>query len=337
MDRSIFSRLVLIGLASATLAACASASTPQDGPGVYGDKIDAALERAAGDASRKGSAQGSLAFLEKLYKRDPQNADNALKFARALRQAGELQKSQLVLEPLARAANAPAAVLAEYGSLLINLAQYPEAEAIARKAIAQDAGAFGAYQVLGIALDAQSQYEDAEKAFRQALELWQGDPIPVMNNLALNLTNQERLPEALEIMEKAKAAAPNRVEVERNLRIIRTLNETASGRPAPRPAEKPRARAVSTDDAAPTKVDAKPDASAKPDVVHKEPLKDDAIKKDAATKDVVKDVVKDKVAPPADAATKKAEPPLVTSEPKKTDEPKKSDAPPAKDATKPKE
>ncbi len=46
-----------------------------------------------------------------------------------------------------------------------------------------------------------------------------------MNNLALNLATQGFIDEAIEVLERAKALSPDRIEIERNLRIIRTLNE----------------------------------------------------------------------------------------------------------------
>lgn len=232
------SRMVCMSALSLTLAACATTGGAPTADS-YDDKINAALSRAADQATRDGSSAGSVALLERLYKRDPKNPESAMKFARALRQAGDTQKAVLVLAPFSEDKKASAAVLSEMAALHVGAGKYGLAENAARRAIAADAGAYRAYQILGIALEGQGKYKEAETAFRQALDSWQGDAIPVMNNLALNLTNQERLDEAIEIMEKAKALAPNRVEVERNLRIIRTLNETASGRPAPKPAAKP--------------------------------------------------------------------------------------------------
>lgn len=246
MSRHILTTL-MIGAATLTLMACAGATTHKpmadtSSKNPYDAKITAALERAADQAG--GGTSESLAFLERLYKRDSKNPDAGLKYAQALRNTGNPQKAVLVLEPFANDKEASSKTLTEYATLQLGLAKYPTAETYARRAIAKDADSYKAYQVLGISLDAQNKYTDAEVAFRKALDIWQGDPIPVMNNLALNLTNQERLPEALDIMERAKAAAPDRIEVERNLRIIRTLNESADGRPAPKPMEKPNTKPV---------------------------------------------------------------------------------------------
>ncbi len=235
-------RFSFLFLLSLSLAACTTMNDPSASKGMYDDKISSALDRAAGEAGRQGSSAGSLILLERVYKRDPQNGEAAVKFAKALRDSGDLQKAALVLEPFANGKDATSNILSEFAALQLANTQYSAAETYARKAIAKDQDAYNAYQILGISLDAQTKYVEAETAFRQALEKWQGDPIPVMNNLALNLTNQERLDEAVAIMEKAKETAPNRIEVERNLRIIRTLNESASGRPAPKPIGKPSAQ-----------------------------------------------------------------------------------------------
>ena len=102
----------------------------------------------------------------------------------------------------------------------------------------QDSNDARAYHYLGIALDAQGKHPEAEKAFRKGLDMWQGDPTPIMNNLALNLSSQGYLDEASEILEKARAVSPNRLEVERNLRIITALRQSENPT-TPKPRKKP--------------------------------------------------------------------------------------------------
>jgi outer membrane biosynthesis protein TonB len=48
-----------------------------------------------------------------------------------------------------------------------------------------------------------------------------------MNNLALNLASQNKLDQAIDMLKKAKEISPGRVEIERNLRIVSTLQEGA--------------------------------------------------------------------------------------------------------------
>lgn len=217
----------LVLLCAVSLSACATTSSPQS-------KTDAALAKMADQTA-------ALPLLERVYRKDPKNPENALKYAAGLRRAGLPVKAIAVLDPFLKANDKKMIpmILPEMASAQLEATRYVQAETTARLALEKDPSAFRMYQTLGIALDAQGKYPEAEKAFRTALEKWKGDPVPIMNNLALNLTNQERLDEALEIMKRAKEAAPDRLDVERNLRIIRTLNESASGRPAPKPAAKP--------------------------------------------------------------------------------------------------
>ena len=71
------------------------------------------------------------------------------------------------------------------------------------------------------------KYKESETAFRRSLDLWTGeDKVPVMNNLALNLAAQGATDQALTILYQAQKLQPDKKEIERNIRIIRTLSES---------------------------------------------------------------------------------------------------------------
>src|SRR5690606_17224098 len=84
-----------------------------------------------------------------------------------------------------------------------------------------------AYLALGTALDAQNYHEQAEVAFRGGLQKWNGDPAPLRDNIPLNLSSQNKLDQALDLLKRSQAESPGRVEIERNIRIISTLKEGA--------------------------------------------------------------------------------------------------------------
>ena len=149
----------------------------------------------------------------------------ATQYAEALRKSGQAEKASYILESFANQDEAPVDTIVEYASIQLENGDYEDAETFARKALAQDDKSSEAHHLLGIALDAQAKHVEAEASFRTALDMWEGDPVPIMNNLALNLASQERIQDAVDILKKAKSIAPNRIEVERNLRIISTLNE----------------------------------------------------------------------------------------------------------------
>ncbi|MGE4313698.1 MAG: tetratricopeptide repeat protein [Pseudobdellovibrionaceae bacterium] len=213
---------LLLSAAAVALSACGTgdhSTAPRTG------SVDRALGKAAAEAARTAKPSANLASLERQYNSNPTDAKIATSYGTALREHGQANQSSLVLQSFAAAPDASVVTLREYASTQLELGDYTLAETYARKALAKDNTDAQAWHVLGIALDAQGTHEEAETAFRKALDLWEGDPVPIMNNLALNLASQNHVPEAVEILKKAKELAPNRVEVERNLRIISTLNE----------------------------------------------------------------------------------------------------------------
>jgi Flp pilus assembly protein TadD len=187
--------------------------------------ISAAIDRAVEATASKSGPAGSLMMLEREYKRNSTDPNIAYNYAKALRASGDLKLASVVLSPFARDEDSIAEVKAEMAAIQLALGNYRSAEEYATKAVVQNSGDYESFQTLGIALDGQEKHPEAEKAFRKSLELWQGDPIPIMNNLALNLATQDYLDEAIEILERAKALAPDRIEIERNLRIVRTLKD----------------------------------------------------------------------------------------------------------------
>lgn len=190
------------------------------------NRINAAIDKTTIRASGQNIPQTpGLRAVEDAYKKDSGNAIHALNYAQSLRQIGQHKHAQLILEPFAKGQNSAPAVNKELSLIALGLGDYTTAELYAKDAILQDTNDYQAYQSLGIALDAKEMHVEAERAFRKSLENWQGNPTSVMNNLALNLATQGFIDEAIEILERAKTLSPDRIELERNLRIIRTLNE----------------------------------------------------------------------------------------------------------------
>lgn len=197
--------------------------------------VDRAVEKALKNAQ---TDQERLAILGQMHAREPENEAVAISYARSLRDDEQINKSFRVLEPLSRVENPSADVLTEMAMSQLSLGDFQDAENTAGRAIEINEKDGRAYLAMGTAMDAQAKHQDAEIAFRQGLKYTKGDPIPLLNNLALNLASQGRLEQALDILEKAKKEAPNRMEIERNRRIISTLLETA-GSPPPSPSAKP--------------------------------------------------------------------------------------------------
>lgn len=220
-----FFPLVLGAVATLALGACATSASDMDiaRKNDRTGRVEKALQNAVVDAAEK--AGQPLPALERDYKRNSKNPDTALAYAKALREDEQLNKAVIVLSPFARGKGATSPILSEFSAIQLAIGDYETAENFARKAILKDPNHFRAYQVLGIALDGRGYSKQAEVAFRKGLDLWQGDPTTMMNNLALNLVSQGQLDEASQILQRAAAAAPNRPEIERNLRIVTALQQ----------------------------------------------------------------------------------------------------------------
>jgi len=237
------------------LSACAggsSSTTPASNtmqPSLKTSAIDKAMEKALAAAEASGNSQEILATLEQVHRRNPEDPVVATRYARALRDDEQINASVRVLKPFTSGDNPNANAVTEMAMTQLSLGDFEAAETFATQATEIDAKNARAYLALGTAQDAQNRHQDAEISFRQGVKHWQGDPSPILNNLALNLASQGHLEESLALLEKALKIAPHRKELERNRRIISTLLETSGPRP-PAPNAKPAATA---------KVEAKPE------------------------------------------------------------------------------
>jgi Flp pilus assembly protein TadD len=231
-----FKTLLLCASAIGLLGACTTTSSHTSASLKGGDRIDAALERVAEQSSHRDS----LPFLETIYKRNNHDPMAALNYAQALRQTGDINRASMVLTPFAVRKDSTSAVKTEYAAIQLISGNYMSAEDYAQKAITQDKENVDALHYLGIAQDAQGYHEEAEIALRGALENWQGDPVPVLNNLALNLATQHRVDEAAEVISQAAILAPHRRNVQNNATIIQSLQRNTVPAKAPmKPARKP--------------------------------------------------------------------------------------------------
>ena len=232
--RSNSSKLILSLFVCTALSACQTSQSVQDA-NLRASSIDQAMAQSYNYARKPTK---SVPFLERLYKQNPDDEETAVDYAMALREQGQLDRARIILEPFARA-NPPSSLsTAEFAAIQLADGQYEAAEKFAQKSVIADENNFRAFHLLGIALDAQGLHEEAERAYRKGLNLWQGDPTSIMNNLALNLASQGYLDESIEILNKAMEVAPGRREIERNLRIVTALKQ-ADGYPVPKPNKKP--------------------------------------------------------------------------------------------------
>ncbi len=227
---------------SLTLSACASSGNRADVSSprtTTSGKIDKAITSALAEAEANGNKQEILAVLEQAHAREPKNATLAVKYAKALRKDDQINAARRVLSPYVKGNNPNIDALTEMALAELALGNYTKAEEVSAYAIEQSPKNGRAYMALGTAQDALGKHEDAEISFREGLKYSKGDSAPLLNNLALNLASQGHLKESLAVLTKAREAYPKRMDIERNYRIISTLQED-SGPLAPPPSAKPK-------------------------------------------------------------------------------------------------
>jgi|DeeseametaMP0747_FD_contig_81_107076_length_1985_multi_5_in_0_out_0_2 Flp pilus assembly protein TadD len=201
----------------------------------YDKGVDSALQKAAQVAQDQGASRESLLFYEELYRRNPKDVLATKDYTKALRHAGQVEKAEIILEAWQ---GKDVSLDVEYGKVLLALGRFPEAQNIAHAVLKKDKDNAGAHHVLGLALDANGLHAEAEKHLRLALENWQGSPVPVLNNLALNLAAQDKKSEALALVDKALIYAPHEEYLNKNRALIASLKGALSHK-APRPVAKP--------------------------------------------------------------------------------------------------
>lgn len=296
---SRFRGLVLASISASVIALAACSTTASD-PNLSNQsgasRVDSILERAAREAKASGNTVETATILEQVYSRNQDDPAIATSFGQALREDEQFTRARQVLYPFTEGKNAYPDAVMELAMVQLSLGQYKEAELTSRKAVELDPNSGRAFLALGTALDAQNYHEQAEVAFRRGIDKWKGDPAPIMNNLALNLASQNKLDQAIDMLKKAQEISPNRIELERNLRIVSTLKEgaddftikqeqakkQAASKPAPAPAAN---KAV------------EPKAEAKAPE-KKEPVKKETVEeKAAAKKPTQKDIDNKQLAP----------------------------------------
>lgn len=192
---------------------------------------EARMSTAAALAMEAGRTNDALLEYEKLYSKNKNDQLIAVNYAQLLRKTGKAEKASNVLKRFVYDKRGgtritPPLTLNEYAAGQIALGNFDEAEKILNRVVEdQKAAEFhkDAYNLMGVALDAQGKHTEAEQMFRTALDNWKGDKTSVMNNLALCLASQGNFDESLTILRKALIMAPHKQEVAENIQIVTDL------------------------------------------------------------------------------------------------------------------
>jgi Flp pilus assembly protein TadD len=180
-------------LAAVALAACATTEGVRD-PDV------ASRMRVASAAEAAGQMDVALNMYGAAAAGDPNNADAQVRFAAALRRAGNhAQAEQVLAAALERRPN-DRTILLTLGRVRLQRGQPGEALAMFDRVLASDARSVPALDGRGVALDLMGRHPEAQESYRRAQAL-APESISVANNLGLSLLLDGRPDEARAVLE----------------------------------------------------------------------------------------------------------------------------------------
>jgi Flp pilus assembly protein TadD len=233
--------IALISLAALlAMGGCKPRDTPFTGKAINSItgmpvETEKRLSTSAANAIAAGKTDEALALYEKLYADNHRDPDIALNYAQLLRKSGQAEKASKILGPYVEAdngevrRNAPPVMVNEYAANKIELGAFDSAETLLTSVIEDKRAAdfhADAYNLMGVARDAQGQHKEAELDYQKALDGWKGDPTSIMNNLGLCLANQGMLDDALAMLRQALIRAPQKEEIAQNIQMVTELRKS---------------------------------------------------------------------------------------------------------------
>ena len=210
--------LVLGCIVSVVLAGCVVG--PQAGNEEKASRLDRSLYQAAQSFERRLDYATAVRYYRKLYQRDAKVVKAVVGLSSGLRRLQQSREAQAIV--LRALADAPKDVdlRAEQGKIQLALGETLKAiESLSLVDTEIKGGRWDIKVAMAIAYDRLGMYEQAERRYRQALDLSPENPV-IMNNFSLSLAQAGNLSEALEILERAAALPEATPRMRQNLALL---------------------------------------------------------------------------------------------------------------------
>jgi len=203
------SRLAIVAAFAASLGACAKNS-----PEITASIPEAPLS----DQQWRQQAD----TLSERYRADPNNAQAAVAYARALRASGQRAQAAAVLQQTAIRNPKDQVVLGAYGRALADIGRLEEALAALGKAHTPDHPDWRILNAQGAVLDQMGKHAEAQRYYETALRMVPNEPA-VLSNLGLSYALSKDLVRAEETLRRAAADARAEPKVKQNLGVVLAL------------------------------------------------------------------------------------------------------------------
>jgi len=214
MTVSVASRVRLLGtVALAVLMAGGLAGCTTIGSTDTTGSISAPVQRSEADWRRESETLGER------FRANPRDADNAIRYAHALRQNGQRAQAAAVLETAAIHNPEHKPLLGAYGRALADAGNFKQALSVLERAHSPDQPDWRILSVQGAVLDQMGRHEEAQRYYASALRIVPEEP-SVLSNLGLSYALSKDLPRAEETLRRADARGSTDKRVRQNLALV---------------------------------------------------------------------------------------------------------------------
>src|SRR5450432_3388568 len=252
------SAILVLGLCS-----CQTAAT-SDITGSLGEKTE---------ASRAADPRREVESYRDRFRANPNDADAALQYGKALRAAGQRSQAVAVLEQATIGHPDNKALLAGYGRALADNGNFQQAFDVLSRAHTPEDPDWRILSAQGAALDQLGRYEEARQYYASALKIAPEEP-SVLSNLGLSYVLTKDLPKAEETLRRAYGRADADLRVRLNLALVVGLQgrlaEAETIVKADRPPEEAAANVAYLKRLLARKATARTEADSKPATAHTE-------------------------------------------------------------------
>src|SRR6201996_8186670 len=175
-----------------------------------------------GEKTEKSSAaepKHEIEFYRDRYRANPQDADAALQYGKALRTSGQRSQAVAVLEQATIAHPDNKALLAGYGRALADNGNFQQAFEVLGRAHTPEDPDWRILSAQGAVLDQLGRGEEARQYYASALRIVPDEP-SVLSNLALSYVLSKDLAKAEETLRHANSRADADPRVRMNLALV---------------------------------------------------------------------------------------------------------------------
>jgi Flp pilus assembly protein TadD len=201
--------VALAALLSGALAGCKTTGSSD----TTGSISSPAAPRSDADWRRDSEALGAR------FRANPRDADNAIRYAQALRATDQRAQAAAVLETAALHNPDNRALLGAYGRALADAGNFKQALEVLERAHSPDQPDWRVLSVQGAVLDQMGRHEEAQRYYASALKIIPDEP-SVLSNLGLSYALSKDLKRAEATLRRAAESGRVDKRVRQNLALV---------------------------------------------------------------------------------------------------------------------